>query len=56
MANELRARKLEQLQASSPEHIVTANIGCQIHLAGGTETPVVHWIELIARQLQTTIS
>jgi glycolate oxidase iron-sulfur subunit len=50
-ANELRRRKLDALEASGPEQIVTANIGCQTHLAGGTQTPVVHWIELVARQL-----
>jgi len=55
MAKELRQRKLASLQASAPEQIVTANIGCQTHLAGGTETPVVHWIELVARQLGSTI-
>lgn len=55
MAQELRRRKLENLQSSSPEQIVTANIGCQVHLAGATNTPVVHWIELLARSLQSTI-
>ncbi|MCZ6830333.1 MAG: glycolate oxidase subunit GlcF [Gammaproteobacteria bacterium] len=55
MATELRDRKLANLQASTPEQIVTANIGCQTHLAGGTETPVVHWIELVARQLASSI-
>lgn len=52
-AIELRRRKLQALDASRPQHIVTANIGCQTHLAGGTEIPVVHWIELVARQLQS---
>jgi glycolate oxidase iron-sulfur subunit len=47
----LRARKLENLEACNPEQIVTANIGCQAHLAAGTATPVVHWIELVARAL-----
>ncbi|MCX2980312.1 glycolate oxidase subunit GlcF [Halieaceae bacterium IMCC14734] len=55
MAKELRQRKLLNLESSDPEQIVTANIGCQVHLAGGTNTPVVHWIELLARSLQTTI-
>lgn len=47
----LRERKLSALQASDPELIVTANIGCQTHLAAGTDTPVMHWIELLARAL-----
>jgi glycolate oxidase iron-sulfur subunit len=56
LASELRSRKLDALLASEPEQVVTANIGCQMHLAGGTDTPVVHWIELVARQLGATIS
>ena len=55
MANELRDRKLAALEAGSPEQIVTANIGCQAHLGSGTETPVVHWIELVARSLGSTL-
>jgi glycolate oxidase iron-sulfur subunit len=55
MARELRDRKLAALEASRPEQIVTANIGCQAHLASGTETPVVHWIELVARSLGATL-
>jgi glycolate oxidase iron-sulfur subunit len=31
----------------SPQQIVTANIGCQLHLAGKATIPVRHWIELL---------
>ena len=55
MAAELRRRKLAALQATAPEQIVTANVGCQAHLAAGTETPVAHWIELVARSLRSTM-
>ena len=55
MASELRRRKLDALEASAPEQIITANIGCQSHLASGTETPVVHWVELVARSLRSTL-
>jgi len=55
IASELARRKLASLEASLPEQIVTANIGCQQHLGAATETPVVHWIELVARSLETTI-
>jgi glycolate oxidase iron-sulfur subunit len=51
MAGELRERKLANLEQSQPEFIVTANIGCQTHLGNGTATPVMHWIELLARHL-----
>jgi len=43
----LRDDKLNQLQATQPEMIVSANIGCVTHLQSGTGTPVRHWIELI---------
>jgi len=55
LSQELRQRKLAALEAAAPEQIVTANIGCQMHLGSGTETPVVHWIELVARSMGSTI-
>ena len=48
----LRDRKLAHLAATEPEAIVSANIGCITHLQSGTETPVLHWIELIANALR----
>ncbi|MES2019487.1 MAG: glycolate oxidase subunit GlcF [Pseudomonadota bacterium] len=51
LATELRDRKLANLLATGPEVIVSANIGCLNHLQSGTETPVVHWIELIDQAL-----
>jgi glycolate oxidase iron-sulfur subunit len=47
IAYELRDRKLENLQATQPEVIVSANIGCITHLQSGTATPVRHWVELL---------
>ncbi len=47
MANELRQNKLTNLQSGSPEMIVTANIGCQLHLEAASGLPVRHWIELL---------
>lgn len=47
MATALRDRKIGTLQAGAPEVIVTANIGCQLHLQSGTNLPVRHWIELL---------
>jgi len=44
---QLRDRKLAKLEATGPQTIVTANVGCQAHLQSGTRTPVLHWIELI---------
>ena len=53
LATALRDRKLKQLAATGPEAIVSANIGCITHLQSGTETPVMHWVELIAGALAT---
>ncbi len=47
IATRLRDNKLENLESATPQYIATANIGCQEHLQGGTDTPVVHWIELL---------
>jgi glycolate oxidase iron-sulfur subunit len=44
---QLRDNKLAALQSGEPEIIATANIGCQLHLEGGAERPVVHWLELL---------
>ena len=51
LAYRLRDDKLAKLQATQPERIVTANIGCVTHLQSGTDTPVEHWIELVDRML-----
>jgi len=47
----LRDNKLDNLQASQPDMIVSANIGCLTHLQSGTQTPVRHWIELLDQAL-----
>lgn len=46
ISNQLKQNKLRNLQARQPELIVTANIGCQLHLQTGASVPVKHWIEL----------
>ncbi|BBP46513.1 glycolate oxidase iron-sulfur subunit [Thiosulfatimonas sediminis] len=48
LSKELRAQKLQSLLEKEPEVIVTANIGCLMHLQKGTKTPVKHWIELFS--------
>jgi glycolate oxidase iron-sulfur subunit len=47
LSYQLRDNKIKNLEAMSPEVIVSANIGCLTHLQSGTEIPVRHWIELI---------
>ena len=48
---QLRDRKLANLADTGATTIVSANVGCSAHLQSGTETPVMHWIELIDRAL-----
>ena len=47
MAEKLRDRKLQNIQAEKPDVIATANIGCHLHLQSGTQIPVKHWVELL---------
>ncbi|HHH38581.1 MAG TPA: glycolate oxidase subunit GlcF [Sedimenticola sp.] len=49
LSRQLLRNKLASLEAGDPELIVTANIGCQLHLQSGTARPVRHWIELLDR-------
>ena len=45
ISRRLRARKVKALMAESPDRIVTANIGCLLHLENSTAQPVEHWLE-----------
>jgi glycolate oxidase iron-sulfur subunit len=47
MSDRLRRNKLAALTEREPDCIVTANIGCQLHLAARARLPVRHWIELL---------
>jgi glycolate oxidase iron-sulfur subunit len=47
LAYALRDRKLENIAATQPQVIVSANVGCIQHLQSGTQTPVRHWIEVL---------
>ncbi|MDH3942312.1 MAG: heterodisulfide reductase-related iron-sulfur binding cluster, partial [Xanthomonadales bacterium] len=47
LSRQLLQRKLANLEHDQPELIATANIGCLLHLQGGTDLPVKHWIELL---------
>ena len=55
LAQQLRDRKLGHLQAtfagSAPHLIVSANMGCIMHLQSGTSTPVRHWVEVLDEAL-----
>mgnify|MGYP000132544532 FL=1 len=50
LSNKLKKNKLNNLNASNPQMIVTANIGCLMHLQKDSEIPVKHWVELLDNQ------
>jgi glycolate oxidase iron-sulfur subunit len=48
LSGQLLKSKVAALEAGAPDVIATANIGCLMHLRGGTALPVRHWVELLA--------
>ncbi|HEY1152595.1 MAG TPA: heterodisulfide reductase-related iron-sulfur binding cluster, partial [Pseudolabrys sp.] len=52
LSKQLRDNKLVALQSGDPQQIVTANIGCQTHLAAASKVPVRHWIEIVDQSLR----
>lgn len=51
-ADGFRQPLLDQLQASGATRVLSANIGCRLHLANGTPVPVQHPLELLADVLR----
>lgn len=51
IAGRLRDRKMDALESSKPDLIVTANMACGNHLNGAGRTAVKHWIELVDQYL-----
>ena len=47
LSNALRDRKLGYLDTLQAQTLVSANMGCIIHLQNGTTTPVRHWVEVL---------
>ncbi len=52
LSQRLKVAKQAALNSGRPDEILTANIGCLLHLRVGTQTPVRHWIEAVAERLQ----
>lgn len=52
LSQRLLENKLEALTINQPAQIVTANIGCQLHLQSKAKVPVKHWIELLDQSSQ----
>lgn len=51
IANTLRSRKIKNLTQEKPDIICTSNIGCILHLEKGSDTKVIHWIEMFANDI-----
>jgi glycolate oxidase iron-sulfur subunit len=47
LAEQLRARKIANIERVAPDAIAAGNIGCITQLAAGTAIPVVHTVELL---------
>jgi glycolate oxidase iron-sulfur subunit len=47
LSTRLLENKLAALQHAQPDFIVSANVGCELHLASAANVPVKHWIELL---------
>jgi glycolate oxidase iron-sulfur subunit len=51
LSAQLKKNKLAALQSGLPDLILTANVGCQTHLAAGASVPVRHWIVELEERL-----
>lgn len=47
ISQQLLSNKLDNINQTEHDIIVTANIGCQLHIQSGTSVPVKHWLELL---------
>ena len=47
ISKQLKARKVETLEALTPDIISAGNIGCMMQIGGGTDVPIVHTVELL---------
>lgn len=47
LAEQLKTRKLANIESLEPQVIATGNIGCMTQLASGTQIPVVHTVALL---------
>ncbi len=47
ISKELKSRKINTIEAISPDIIAAGNIGCMMQIGTGTDIPVVHTVELL---------
>ena len=56
LSQQLLKNKVSALESDNPQQIVTANIGCLMHIQSGTAIPVSHWIEVLDDYLSSADS
>ena len=47
ISKQLKARKVQTLETLTPDIISAGNIGCMMQIGSGTDTPIVHTVELL---------
>ncbi|NKX43218.1 glycolate oxidase subunit GlcF [Roseicyclus persicicus] len=47
ISGQLKARKVQTLEATRPDVIAAGNIGCMMQIGSGTDIPIVHTVELL---------
>ena len=47
ISQQLKARKVQTLEARKPDIIAAGNIGCMMQIGSGTQVPIVHTVELL---------
>lgn len=47
ISKQLKDRKIQTLEALTPDIIAAGNIGCMMQIGGGTDVPIVHTVELL---------
>lgn len=47
ISSQLKARKVQTLEARKPDVIAAGNIGCMMQIGSGTSVPIVHTVELL---------
>ena len=54
LSSQLQENKLQHLNKLKPTVVLSANIGCQAHLASKSDVPVVHWLQYLAQMLTSS--
>ncbi|WP_368185177.1 glycolate oxidase subunit GlcF [Aestuariibius sp. HNIBRBA575] len=47
ISKQLKANKIRNIEAKKPDVIAAGNIGCMMQIGSGTDTPILHTVELL---------